>query len=267
MYQPQPEWPEICYNKKILQMIDGTHMNKVIGLSLALILLLPFSPARADSPDISIALDQPTTVIGRTVSLFIQIVNLSKNTIQPTHFECIADGTSLSVSSTPDLPPAIAHYGSFTTNQSFVAVAAGTTNIHCELTATDSVTGEQIMESSPVEAAKVLAETRLAFDTASSANDLQVGDTVAITESYINHGDVPFTDVNISCAEAGRSLRFVQSTPTQTTLQPGESVSIVSMWQAFQSGAAPLFCSITATDSSTGQQVTIPAPTLNIEVQ
>lgn len=224
------------------------------------------SPVQAAGVNISIALDQSPTVIGRTIALQISISNLSANAVRVTSLTCTPQGTSLRGSTISHLPGVIAANSGFSTSQSYLAVEAGTTNIVCQLTATDMVTGTQFTAASQTAIGEVLAETRLYFTAYASTTLLNVGENVVVTARYGNRGNTPFTNIVISCVELGRALVNISSQQPLQTLPPGWSEFVQGTWQAARSGAGPIACSITATDS-TGHQVTIPAPTINIQVR
>jgi len=240
-----------------------------IAVSFVLIafFLIQNASVRAAGITISIAFDQSVIVIGKTAKLSITIVNLEPNAIRVTQFRCSAQGTSVKGASISQLPTTIVANGTFLTQQFYRAVSPGTTQVVCELTATNLVTGAQIMATSPPQTVEVLAESRLFFGVYSSTQILSVGQTVVITALYGNRGTTTFTNINISCVELGRSLENTGGLLTQTTLPPGWSLFVQYTWRAVRPGFAPIACSITATESSTGTQVTLLAPIVNIQVR
>jgi hypothetical protein len=257
--------------------MDGRYMRirsygKVVcRIAVALILVTLFLVGRinvhAAGADIRTAFDAYVIAIGKTAKLSISIVNSEPNTIRVTQFRCNAQGTSVKGASISQLPGTIAANGTFQTEQFYRAVAPGFTQVTCELTATNVVTGAQITAISPPQTIEVLAETRLYFAVYSSAQTLNIGETVVITTLYGNRGTTTFTNISISCVELGRSLESVSQTPTQSVLPPGWSLFVQHTWRAVRSGPGPIACSIFATESSSGAQVMIPAPLVYIQVR
>jgi hypothetical protein len=236
---------------------------------LALILIAESGITRADdSVIVSIAIDQTVVTIGRTPKLTIDISNTLSHTIRVTRLQCIKSGTSLTSNSINPMPSTIAANGAFRTTQSYKAVSPGTTTIHCELTATNTVTGTIVTASSNSVSVNVLSETRLYFDVTSSSGSVKVGQTVYVTAKFGNRGKTPFTNLSINCIDMGQSLFFVSSTPLQSTILPGQSGFVRYTLQGSRQGGEGLIsCQLTATDSSNGQQVTLPAPTVHILVK
>ena len=224
-------------------------------------------PARAIDVGLSIAFDQYVATIGRTPRLDIAISNLGPNTIRSTRFECFAQGTSLTASSISQRPSLIAPNSTFRTEQYYRAASPGITNVRCELDAVDTVTGEVVNLVSPTQTVEVLSETRLYFNAYSATRVATVGQTVYLTALYGNRGQTPFTNISISCVQLGRALEFISSTPVQTTIPAGQSRFVEYRLLAVRPGFGPIACTITATDSTNGQQVTLPAPTVTIEVR
>jgi uncharacterized repeat protein (TIGR01451 family) len=235
--------------------------------TLTLLFGFQLQPALAIDVGLSIAFDQYVATIGRTPRLDIAISNLGPNTIRSTRFQCIVQGTSLSASSISQLPSTIAPNTTFRTVQYYRAVSPGFTQVTCELDAVDTVTGETVHIVSPTQTVEVLSETRLYFNAYSATRVATVGQTVFLTALYGNRGTTPFTNISISCVELGRALEFISSTPVQTTILPGQSRFVEYKLLAVRPGFGPFACSITATDSTNGQQITLPAPTVTIEVR
>jgi len=234
---------------------------------LIVLLIAPAAFAQAADVSVSIAFDQSQATIGRTPKLSITISNLGQNPIRSTRLRCLAQGTSLSASSISRLPGIIAANSRFDTEQYYRAASPGITTVTCTLDAVDAVTGEVISITSPPQTVEVLSETRLYFNASSATRVATVGQAVFVMANYGNRGGTTFTNVQVSCVELGRSLEFVSSRQTLTTLRPGQSGFVEYRLQAVRPGSAPIACSITATDTGTNMQVTLPAPTVNIEVR
>lgn len=248
-------------------LVRGNFFFRIVAVSGLTLLFMQISLVRAaENVSVSIAFDQSALVIGRTGKLTIDIVNLEANSIRATKFQCLVEGSAASPSSISQLPYTIAPNTRFTTEQFYRGASAGTTLVHCELTAINNATGALFTVSSPTLSIQVLGETRLYFNAYASTNLLNVGETVVVTALYGNRGNTTFANVTISCVELGRSLVFVSQTPVQSTLPPGRSLFTQYTLRAERSGSGPIACSITATDSS-GAQVTLPAPTVNIQVR
>jgi hypothetical protein len=223
-------------------------------------------PVHAESLFISIAFDQTAVTIGRTPRLYIGIYNASAHDIQATDLQCTAQGTSLEASPIAQQPGLIAANGLFETEQFYEAVAPGRTDVTCVLNATDTVTGEVVTATSPVQAVDVSSETRLTINAACSAGSVAVGHTVTLRADFGNRGSTPFTNVTISCPEQGRSLIFVSGYQSQDDLQAGETGYAEYQLQAVRPGSGYFVCSITAVDE-TNASVTVLAPPVVIEVR
>jgi hypothetical protein len=234
--------------------------------SSLLTLMLIAAPAFAAGASVNIAFDQSNVTIGRTIRLGIQIVNSEPNTIRATSFRCISEGSSLSASSISQLPSTIAANGVFNTEQYYRAASAGTTTVHCELVAVNTVTGVQVTANSPALSVVVQASSGLNFNASSATRVATVGQAVFVMATYDNVGQTTFNNIVVSCVQLGRSLESVSTSPTRTSLPPGQSAFVQSQWRAVRVGFADISCSITATDSN-GQTVNILAPNVNIEVR
>lgn len=234
--------------------------------SLLLTLMLIAVPAFAAGASVNIAFDQSSIAIGSSVRLGIQITNSEPNPIRAASFRCISEGSSLSASSISQLPATIAANGVFNTEQYYRAASAGNTTVHCELVAVNTVTGAQVTASSPAMTVVVRASSGLNFNASSATRVATVGQAVFVIATYSNVGQTTFSNIVVSCPQLGRSLESVSTTPTRTTLPPGQSAFVQSQWRAVRPGFAPIACSITSTDSN-GQTVNILAPNVNIEVR
>jgi hypothetical protein len=242
-----------------------------LGLMVILLLALIAESGvtrAADSVYIDIAFDQTNVQIGRTPGLFILITNSSPDAIRATKFQCIADGTSIKGQSISQLPGTIAANGSFRTVQYYRAVSAGTTSVHCELTATDLVTGATITVSSPSSQVIVISETRLWQEANSGTHVATVGQAVYINVVLSNRGTTPFTINDQSCIELGRSLIFTSKSPANTVpvLPGGQSQFIQYAGRAVSTGTVIIGCTVNATVSS-GNTVMLFAPLINIVVK
>jgi hypothetical protein len=107
----------------------------------------------------------------------------------------------------------------------------------------------------------------LAFTAYSATRVATVGQAVWVIAKFVNTGRTTFTNLVIDCPELGRSLINISSTSYPTTVLPGQSGFQEQHWQAVRPGEGPIFCTLTATDTSTGQQVILTAPTVNITVK
>lgn len=237
------------------------------GLLFSLFFLLQVSPALAADPILSDGFDQYVMTIGRTPKLSISISNPGPNAIRSTGLRCTSQGTSITASSISRLPGLIAPNTRFETEQYYRAVAPGFTDVTCTFTATDMVTGAAISVTSPVQRVEVLSETRLYFNASSATRVATVGQTIFLMANYGNRATTTFSNVQVSCVELGRSLIFTGFRQTQTTLPPGQSGFAEYRLEAVRPGPAPIACTVTALDTSTNTSVTLPAPTVNIEVR
>jgi hypothetical protein len=234
---------------------------------LLLLLVVPVVSTRAAEAFVSTAFDFSSPTIGKTIRLYIAISNPGPNTLKATSLQCTQQGTSLSASSISRLPDRIAPNTTFESEQYYRAASGGRTTVICTLKATDTVTGEQITASSPANIVDVSPETRLYIEAYSASRVATVGQTVFLTAVYGNRGRTAFTNVQISCPEQGRSLEFVSSRQTQTNLPPGQSGFIEYRLLAVRPGVGYYQCSVTATDASTGNLVTLLAAPVVIEVR
>ena len=107
----------------------------------------------------------------------------------------------------------------------------------------------------------------LAFTAYSATRVATVGQAVWVIAKFVNTGRTTFTNLVIDCPELGRSLVNISSSSYPTTVLPGRSGFQEQHWQAVRPGEGPIFCTLTATDTSTGQQVVLTAPTVNITVK
>lgn len=216
---------------------------------------------------ISIAFDQSVATIGRTPKLSITVSNNGTSAVRVTRIQCFQSGTSLIASSIQGYPSTVGANRSFNTSQLYRAASPGVTEVRCDLTAVDQATGVSFTTSSVPTSVNVLSETRLYFDAVSATRIATVGQTVFVQAKFGNRGKTPFTNLSLSCVELGRSLEFVSTPPIQSTILRGQSGFVEYRLRAVRVGSAPIACSLTATDSVNGQQITLPAPTINIEVR
>ncbi len=239
------------------------------GVLVALMLFfsLQLGFAQAADATISIAFDQSVATIGRTPKLSINVSNNGTSSIRVTRIQCFPNGTYLVASSIQGYPSTVGANQGFNTSQMYRAASAGVTEVRCDLTGVDVASNQSFTTSSVPVSVNVLSETRLYFDAVCATRVATVGQTVFIQAKFGNRGKTPFTNLSLSCVELGRSLVFVSSTPLQGTILPGQSGFVEYRWQAVRVGAAPIACSLTATDSVNGQQILLPAPTINIEVR
>jgi len=107
----------------------------------------------------------------------------------------------------------------------------------------------------------------LAFIAYSATRVATVGQAVFVIAKFVNTGKTTFTNLLIDCPELGRSLVSISATSYPTTVLPGRSGFQEQHWQAVRPGEGPIFCTLTATDNSTGQQIILTAPTVNITVK
>lgn len=241
----------------------------VLVILMALILAASSHPAQAAGVSLNAFFEGFTDniAIGRTLRLVIEINNQEASSIRVTRLVCLQQGNSLSASSISQLPGIIAANSVFKTEQYYRASAPGTATVHCELTAINIASGAQINVVGYNSFATVSPETRLYFNAYSATRVATVGQAVFFNAIFGNRGQTTFTNLNISCPELGRSLVYISSTPLQSSIPPGQSGFVQYQLKAVRPGAAPILCSLTATDSSTGSQVTLSAPVINIEVR
>jgi hypothetical protein len=244
----------------------------ICRVALFLLLLAPHfvvtNPAHAAEIAVGNSFDQPTIVIGKTSKLSIFISNPGPNSIRSTRFQCFSEGTSAVGASISQLPTVIAANSVFRTEQYYRGVSGGPTQVHCELTAVDTLTGQQITARGPTVTIAVLTETRLYYTTSPSTTLMNVGETIVVTSLYGNRGSVTFTNVQIFCNELGRGVLFgIARTPVQSTLPPGWSLSAQETWVAARSGFTIIQCTLNATESSNGTVVTLPAPLIYVTVR
>lgn len=222
----------------------------------------------AEAEEVRIGFNASQVLVGQTPTLDIVISNTGTHGLRTKSLVCNKTGSSLTAFSFQQYPPSvIAANGFFRTSQGYKAVSPGTTQVTCVYTATDTVTGATVTLTSAPAAAEVLTETRLYFNPGSSTSTATVGQTFYLLATYGNRGSTAFTNIQVDCPELGRSAVFISSRQNMTSLQPGQSGFVEYKLRAERSGSAPFFCSITATDASNGQQLTLPAPPVMVEVR
>ena len=243
-------------------------VSRLSVLLVFLLLAVQSIPVHAADVGLSIAWDQATMTIGRTPKLSISISNLGPNAIRVTSLSCPLDGTSIKAT-TPirSVPRSIPANDGVEAKQMFKAKTPGVSTIFCHLEATDKVTGELISVDSYSLSVEVLAEQRLYLNTSASKLTTRIGKTVTFTAVFGNRGSTSFSNINVSCVELGRSMIFTDTVQTTTTLNPGQKGYMRATLEAVRTGPAPIACSITATDDSTGASITLPAPMVTIEVR
>jgi hypothetical protein len=216
---------------------------------------------------VSIVFDQTVATIGRTPLLTIDISSSESNPIRVTRLQCIKSGTSLTSNSINPMPSTIPANGFFRTQQLYRANTPGLTQVTCEFNGVDTVTGATVAATSNTVGVNVLSETRLYFDVTSSSQVATLGQAVYVIAKFGNRGTTPFTNLSLDCIDLAHALFFISQTPLQSTILPGQSGFVQIHLQAVQRTTGLIVCSLTATDSSNGQQITLPAPTLKIVVK
>jgi hypothetical protein len=231
-------------------------------------------PARAQHPTASLSItfgsqSFATTTIGQSFPLNINIF-VGANPIRGTSLQCFQDGTSLSASSISRLPDTvlIGANQSFSTQQYYRAVSAGTTNVYCIFKGVDTVTGFPVTITSAPASITVSGETRLYLSTSSAQKRATVGQAIFVTLVYGNRGKNTLTNVRVDCLySGGRGIGLISSRQTQTTLPSGQSGFAEYRLQGFIQGASGLFlCSVTATDSVTGEVILLNALPISINI-
>lgn len=221
---------------------------------------------------LNIVFDQTVATIGRTPLLTIDISSASGSPIRVTSLKCTtSDGrvlTSNSINPMPSTIPAETNngVGFFRTQQLYRANAPGNAQVTCSFTGVDPILGQVAAISNTV-GVNVLSETRLYFDVTSASKTATVGQIISVIAKFGNRGKTPFTNLSLDCLDMGHGFFFISSTPTQSTILPGQSGFVELRLQAVQKTTGMISCNLTATDTSNGQQVTLPAPTLKIEVK
>ena len=245
------------------------------GIIVVLLVLLIAETGITRALDVvrlDIAFDQTVATIGRTPLLTIDISSVSGNPIRVTSLKCTtSDGhvlTSNSINPMPSTIPAETNnnVGFFRTQQLYRANAPGNAQVTCSFTGVDPLLGQVAAISNTV-GVNVLSETRLYFDVTSASKTATLGQTVYVVAKFGNRGKTPFTNLTLDCIDMGHAFFFVSNTPLQSTILPGQSGFVQYGLQAVQKTTGMIVCSLTATDTSTGQQVSLPAPTVKIEVK
>jgi hypothetical protein len=221
---------------------------------------------------LNIVFDQTVATVGRTPLLTIDISSASGSPIRVTSLKCTSlDShvlTSNSINPMPSTIPAgtVNGVGFVRTQQLYRANAPGNSQVTCYFTGVDPILG-QVAATSNTVGVNVLSETRLYFDVTSASRTATVGQVISVIAKFGNRGKTAFTNLSLDCIDMGRGFFFISSTPTPSTILPGQSGFVEMRLQAVQKTTGMIVCNLTATDSSNGQQVTLPAPTLKIEVK
>ena len=214
-----------------------------------------------------ISFPQSLIGIGQTIKLSIAISNAEPNPIRVTNLRCIPSSSAVSISAISPLPTTLTVEQTFLTTQTYRGLSVGTVTVHCEITAVDTVTGATYISSSSATTLDVIPEMGLYFTANSATQVATVGQTIFVISKFGNRGKTAFINLSLSCAEMGRALVFVSGTPVQGTIPPGQSGLVQDRWLAVRTGGGPIVCSLTATESASGKQVTLTAPMINIMVK
>ena len=236
-------------------------------LALMLIVESGVTLAQTEPVFVTIGFTPKVIGIGKTSQLGIVISNAEPNPIRVTSLKCVQSGSSVTASAISPMPNVLGVEETFITSQAYRGVSVGTTTVHCDLTAVDTVTGRMISVSSGSLPVDVIPEVGLYFDAVSATKVATVGQAVFIQAKYGNRGKTTYTNLSLSCVELGRALGFVSATPLKTTIPPGQSGFVEQRWQAIRTGGGPIACSFTATESVSGKEITITAPTIQIIVK
>jgi len=235
---------------------------------LALMLVLGSTVhAQAEQIFMAIAFNQKLIGIGQTTKLGISISNAEPNPVKVTSLQCIPSSGAVSISAISPMPTTLTVEQSFETSQTYRGVSVGTVMVHCELTAVDTVTGVTYTSTSGTITLDVIQDMGLAFTAYSSTQVATVGQSVYVISKFVNRGRTAFTNLSLSCVELGRALEFVSGTPLQTTLPAGQSGFVQDRWLAVRTGGGDISCTLTATESVSGKQVTLTAPLIRITVK
>ena len=210
-----------------------------------------------------------TMTIGRSFPLYIDI-STGANPVRATSLQCFQNGTSLSASSISRLPNSsiITPGQPFYSEQYYRSVSAGTTTVYCVFKGTDTVNGQPFTVTSNREGITVSGEQRLYVDAYSATRTATVGQAIFFTVIYGNRGRNTLTNVQVSCMMfAGRPIAFVSSRQTQTTLPSGQSGFAEYRFEGLARRAAGVFlCTVTTTDSVTGEIIILNTPAVPIEI-
>jgi hypothetical protein len=242
------------------------------GLMLVLSILILGSRvayAQAEQIFMSIRFSQALIGIGQTVKLDIVFSNAYPNPIRVTSLQCTQSGTSVTASAISPIPNVVGVEATYEGSQTYRGVATGTTTVHCDVTAVDTVTGATYTATSPVPATiDVIPQMGLYFTAYSATRVATVGQSIFVISKFGNRGKTAFTNLTLSCAElGGRSIRFVSGTPMPLTIPPGQSRFVEDRWVAFRKGDGSMICSLTATESVSGKQIILFAPIISITVK
>lgn len=256
-----------------MQISSRFHTLFRLGLLLAMLFAVQLLPARAqDSAFISISFGNQvfsTTTIGKSFPLDISIA-AGANPIRGGSLQCTQTGTSLSASSISRLPNTVlisANQG-FRTEQYYRGVSAGTTSVSCIFQGTDTVTGQLFSVTSNTESITVSSEQRLVVEAYSSTNNAAVGEAIYLRVLFNNRGPNTFNNVEVTCSQLGSGIAFISATQSQYTLPSGQSGVATYKLQGAFSGASGLFlCSVSATDSVTGEVITLNANAVPIRIR
>jgi hypothetical protein len=248
------------------------HISRgIIRLSIVLMLtfglfLATISVRAFVTVSMQLDVDQPTTVIGRTVKLTIRLITNETNSIRVDSLICRLDGASIVQTSSFGTPSTLHPNTPLLINVYYRAVSAGTTRILCTVSVTNPANGEQWQTSTSNEVI-VIGETRLFMTSYSATQVATVGQTFFIINKFGNRGTTPFTNVYITCWYYGGDVALGGPTSLPpSVLQPGQATFVEQRWVAQHPGLFHMDCSITGTDSS-GTEVTVPSPRVTIQVR
>jgi hypothetical protein len=113
----------------------------------------------------------------------------------------------------------------------------------------------------------VVSSLGLSFTAYSATRVATVGQSVFVISKFVNKGKTTLTNLSLSCVELGRALESVSRTPLQSTLPPGQSGFVESRWLAVRTGGGDISCAFTATESTSGKEITLLAPLIRIVVK
>jgi hypothetical protein len=240
-----------------------------LGMLLAVLFAVHLMPAHAvDSTSISVNfgnLNFGTVTIGMSFPLYIHIT-AGPNPVRATSLQCFQKGTSLSASSISHLPNSSV-ITEFSTVQYYRAASAGSTAVRCDFNGIDTVTGEAVFATSNIDVVNVSGETRFYATAYSATKTATVGQAIFLTVKYGNRGKNTLTDAYVSCTQLGHGIAFVSSRQTQTTLPSGQSGFAEYRLEGLFHGASGFFlCSAYATDSGTGETITILTQGISINI-
>ena len=248
-----------------MQSSSRLHSLCRLGMLLVVLLAVQIWPANAaDEASLNIHFGPEasgTNTIGKSYPLLIDIV-ADANPIRGGSLQCFQAGSSLSASSISRLPNTvlIGANQTFKSEQYYRAVAAGETSVYCVFKGTDTVTGLPFTVTSSPVSLVVSSESRLYFSVSNPLqNYITTGQDAYITVVYGNRGNSTLTNIYVACGPGNRGFLLQLKRQTRTSLPPGQS-GFAEFVAPHALAGAFLSCGIVATDSSTGETISLASP-------